>query len=219
AIGQCAAIVVNGHIRFHPHQKPVAIKDGFLLALCAELLDVFLGEFGLGFAVGRGGLDERDYVVNDLAVARPGFGELDIFVLGELRRDFKVLVLVRPGGAESELLGHLKNDIRLAYGPPVDIRGRGWQVFGIAFGRSAFDPCAYGIDLLLAEAPVIGPLAVMGISVPGRHFTADDLFANGARPWASVLVAEERHRGGFAGPMATRAVPEENRCNITAERY
>ena len=57
-----------------------------------------------------------------------------------------------------------------------------------------FDLSAMALRGLNAElgrqAGVIRPFAVCGIGVPGRHFTADDFFANGFGPRAHVFVTQ-----------------------------
>src|SRR5215813_7168095 len=57
----------------------------------------------------------------------------------------------------------------------------------------------------------------MRIGMPGRHFAAEDFFANTAGPRASLSVIQERHRRGFARSVALDAILEEDRRHILVE--
>src|SRR5215470_2996815 len=57
----------------------------------------------------------------------------------------------------------------------------------------------------------------MRIGVPWWHFSAEDFFADAARPGASVFVAQERHRRGLARTVTFGAVLEEDRRHLFVE--
>jgi len=114
----------------------------------------------------------------------------------------KVFTAIRESGVN--LLAHVgfprrKGSAQLDFVAPnlTKVRGvarkNGWRV---SKQKKAF--LVQGSDKSGAVNRHFARLADARIGVPGRHHAADDFFADAAGPGASVFVAQERHRRGFA---------------------
>ena len=155
--------------------------------------------------------------MHNLPIAGPRLSHLHVLVLFEVGRRIEVLVLVGAAGFDGVPFGHLNNHIGLSDTPTLDeLRCRG-QVFGIALFGTAIHPGCDGVDLSLRQAGIIGPSADVGIGVPGRHLTTDDLLFDRLRPGPDILVAEHRERRCLAGSMTLGAALEEDGCDFLVE--
>src|SRR5262245_54243495 len=215
ATRQLAAVVIDGNVRLEPHQKAFLIKDRFLLGLSAQFGQFLLAQLGL-IALRRRH-DERNDVMHDLAIAGPRLGPEHVTILCDIQRDFKILVLVRAAGIQSEFIRHCQHQIRLADTPAFDELRRRRQIIGLPFLRSAINPVRNLVNLGLAQPPVVCPLADVRIGVPGRHLAADDLLANGPGPGPRVFVAQYREGRCFTGAVTLDTALEEDRGDVFVE--
>src|SRR5262249_35101436 len=94
-VGQLGSVVIYRFVGFHSNEQAVAIERGSgkrHVHGCVPLLLVHVGQAGRAARHG-----ERDYVVDDLSVAWPRLGHLNVFVFGKVGRYVEVLILVRSG--------------------------------------------------------------------------------------------------------------------------
>ena len=176
----------------------------------AALVPALRGDEGFvegvfGEPLGAGFADEGEDVVDEGAIARAGFGELDPLIFGEAGGDDGVYVLDGAGGGDVEGFGDFEDEVRVRDAPAGGECGVGFGVFGVAFGGALLGPSGEGGDLFDGEGRVVRELADMGISEPGGHAFHGGGFPNGFGEGSGLLVGEEGHRGGFAGAMATLA--------------
>ena len=76
--------------------------------------------------------------------------------------------------------------------------------------RAAVDPGHDRLDLVVAQADVVGELAEAPVGEPRRHLAGDDLRLDGPRPRPRVAVRQQRHRRHLVRPVAARAVVEQD---------
>ena len=160
------------------------------------------------------GLVERQRVVHDFAVAGPELDRLNPLRFREVCRDVEVLVFDHPVGRHGVLLLHFKDDVRRAHGPTVRVDRRGRHVLRVALGCACGHPAEEHFLFLGSQPALVQERAFRRDGMPRRHVSFADFVANvlGMRP--DVVVGQERHRCDLAGPMAGRAVLEENRGDV-----
>src|SRR5262249_46622498 len=90
------------------------------------------------------------------------------------------------------------------------------QVGGVAAGRTAGHPVRDELLLLVAQARVVGELAVLRVGVPGRHALLADHLGDRLRPARRLLVAGQRERRDLAGPVADETVLLEDGGDVPA---
>src|SRR5262249_15544404 len=146
--------------------------------------------------------DVEDDVVNDYRIARADFDVLYPFILSEPGGHNKVSVLNGTAGRDWKVHGEFDDGVWPSHHPAFGERLRFRGVLRIALFRTRIDPGHDAIDIGLRHAAIVGEAAVSGIGKPRRHFADDHSFANGFGPRACLLIGEQRHRRGFAGPVA-----------------
>ena len=167
-----------------------------------------------------GGPHRHDHVVDHFARARPDLDRLHPLVLGEVRRNLEVLVfhesicghlVVRSASRRPRPARRAPSHRRTSApaGGPSDLPGR-------AVVRPALDD---GL-LLIAQAALVGELAVGLVGMPRRHDAGDDLVADLLRVRPRAVVREERHRRDLARPVTAGAVLVKDRRDVFREgRY
>ena len=96
--------------------------------------------------------------------------------------------------------------------------GAGGRSAGSPFGRAAVRPRDQRRAVGVAQQPLIVERPRRRVGVPRRHVPVADFVADRLRPGPRILVGQQRHRRDFAGPVAARAVLEDDRRDVLAER-
>jgi hypothetical protein len=159
------------------------------------------------FHIVSGGGENED-VVNDGAVAGADLCAVEPFVFLEAGVHREIFVgNAAARGHGDRLWGDGEDGVGFAGQLPAgeELFGRG-QIFGIAFGRAAFDPLVNLIFLLVAQAAVVGEVADFRVGVPGRHALLADDLGDGVGPAVGVVVVVQRERGDFTFAVAFDAV-------------
>src|SRR5205814_1183287 len=99
-----------------------------------------------------------------------------------------------------------EDHVGLADAPGVRELARRRRLAGVALGAAAGHPRQQGGAVLLAQAAVVGPFAVPGVGVPGRHAVVADDLLDHVGPGQGVLEGQQRHWADLAGPVALLAV-------------
>src|SRR2546423_793400 len=86
-----------------------------------------------------------------------------------------------------------KDGIWVADFPVAREHRRGRKQFGVSLFTALIDPCLDGCNFVVAQAPVVRPRSVAGVSFPGRHPLGEDRFPNGSRPWAGLAIVQHGH--------------------------
>jgi hypothetical protein len=163
-----------------------------------------------------GGEEDAD-VVDDRAVARPGFGRLDPDVPGEVGRDAEALVGQDALRGDGVWLGHLEDDIGQADRPALgELPGWG-QVSRVAERHPLVDPGQQRGTLPGGQAPVVGEVAVARVGVPGRHPAILDRLTDRPGPPPRLGEGQERERGDLAGAVARLALLLQDRRDVGGE--
>ena len=172
--------------------------------------------------------EPRDGVVHDLAAAgerRLDLDRLHPALLGQagLGEGPPPLVLAVGGhvvgGRGDDEVG-LAEAVGQAPRRGVGPLDGGRQVGAVAHGGAAVHPLHDGVDLRLAQRPVVLERldADGAVDVPGRHLERDHAVADGPRPGPHLAVGQQRHRGDGVGLMALLALLLENRRDVLRER-
>ena len=160
----------------------------------------------------------EEQVVHGTTVAGPNLPVGNEAILSEVRRDYQVLVRNLPGSRNRIVLLHRQHCVGRADVPLVGIDGGRRQIRSLAFWRTGRDPLGDRLLVRGAQLTRTHEGAVLRIGVPRRHRPVGNLARDRLRPRTRVLVGEQRHRRDVTGPMATRAVREEDRRHVLVER-
>src|SRR5215470_13690106 len=98
-IGNLSRIVINRLVGFHPNQQAITVERRSSQSHVHREVSLLLIHVRKAGRAAR--YRERDYVMNDLSVAGPRLGHLDILVFGEVGGYVEILVLVRSGRIKS----------------------------------------------------------------------------------------------------------------------
>jgi len=83
---------------------------------------------------------------------------------------------------------------------------------------TVINPADDRVDLRLAQASIVHELVVARISVPRRHLTAGDRFADGLRPRPGFFVGHEGHGCDLTGPMTVLVLTLQDGLDVLGER-
>ena len=95
------------------------------------------------------------------------------------------------------------------------------QVGPVAQRRAGVDPAHDGLDLLVAQRPVVDEvLDAHGlVEMPRRHLPRLDPRLDRARPGPRLLVGDQRHRGHAAHPVAGLALLLQDGRDVPGESH
>ena len=97
--------------------------------------------------------------------------------------------------------------------PCVNFNGGG-RSLSSALQGPLVDPRQEGVALILAQAPVVGEMAVARVRVPGGHALFEHRFANPAGPLLRVFIGQQRERPDFARPVAFLTALLDDGCDV-----
>src|SRR5207253_7303506 len=113
-------------------------------------------------------------------------------------------------------LWHREDDVRISQMPPGGKFGRFWQLLSIPFRHACLHPFLDQSHLLLRQSPLSQKFTVPRDWSPRWHYFSLHNRRDQASMLANIVVAAQRKRRDFSGPMASDAIIIEQWSNIAA---
>ena len=113
---------------------------------------------------------------------------------------------------------HRDDEVGRPKPPAVGARRRRRQIRRIPLGRCLLDPAPDRPDLRHRQSPGAGEVAVARLGLPRRHVAIAGRPGDLGRARAHVGIGHETERRRFTGPMARRAVLEDDWRDVAVER-
>ncbi len=153
-------------------------------------------------------------VMHYRAIARPYFEVLHPLVFGKAGGHDHISVFHRALRRNFHFHRHLHHQVRRGNVPAFPPLNRRGLILGIPFRRAGVRPRGQSVDVGLAQAAVVGEVAVSRIGEPGRHLAAQHRGPDRLRPGPRALISQQRHRADLARTMAGLAVLLQDRQDI-----